>query len=445
MKFILLAFATIKAVEAAGHGSSVMPVQLGSRPFYLINEMADSQLKTDLENCAANTEKYAVSHWSIGHRGACLQFPEHTLESYSAALSQGAGIVECDVTFTKDKELVCRHAQCDLHTTTDVVTRSDMNTKCTTPWAPGVAPKCCTSDFTLVEIQTLCAKMDASVADAATAEEYIGGTSDWRTDLYSAGCHKVPTHGESIALIDGADAYFTPELKTPEVPMPFDGFTQEMYAQKMVDEYVAAGVPSEKVWVQSFLWDDVVYWINNAADFGAQAVALEGTYEAYDFNVTALDAHFKPIIDAGANFYAPPTWMLLDNVNNEFAASEFIKYAKDKGFKIITWTLERSGPLFAGGGWYFQSVNGEKDGDQSLIMSDGQVFEFLHAVQTEVGIEGIFSDWPATTTFYANCMNLGMRGSTDVGDNEGGSGSGIGAFHRSWAFAVVSLVALLVA
>ena len=24
----------------------------------------------------------------------------------------------------------------------------------------------------------------------------------------------------------------------------------------------------------------------------------------------------------------------------------------------------------------------------------------------DVGIEVIFSDWPATTTFYANCMDL---------------------------------------
>jgi glycerophosphoryl diester phosphodiesterase len=33
----------------------------------------------------------------------------------------GAGILECDVTFTRDRELVCRHAQCDLHTTTNIL------------------------------------------------------------------------------------------------------------------------------------------------------------------------------------------------------------------------------------------------------------------------------------------------------------------------------------
>jgi glycerophosphoryl diester phosphodiesterase len=33
----------------------------------------------------------------------------------------GAGILECDVTFTKDQKLVCRHAQNDLHTTTNIL------------------------------------------------------------------------------------------------------------------------------------------------------------------------------------------------------------------------------------------------------------------------------------------------------------------------------------
>lgn len=32
----------------------------------------------------------------------------------------GAGIIECDATFTKDKQLICRHAQKDLHTRTKV-------------------------------------------------------------------------------------------------------------------------------------------------------------------------------------------------------------------------------------------------------------------------------------------------------------------------------------
>ncbi len=116
------------------------------------------------------------SDFSIGHRGAAMQYPEHTFDSYKAGALQGAGIIECDVTFTKDKELVCRHSQCDLHTTTDVVTRPEMNAKCTVPFeaGSGVSPNCCTSDFTLEELKTLCAKMDSNGGvNATSAEAYV--------------------------------------------------------------------------------------------------------------------------------------------------------------------------------------------------------------------------------------------------------------------------------
>ena len=94
-------------------------VQVGPRPYYLVDDMQDGWLKQTLESCSEGP--FEKTDFSIGHRGAALQFPEHTKESYEAAARQGAGIVECDVTFTKDKELVCRHSQCDLHTTTNIL------------------------------------------------------------------------------------------------------------------------------------------------------------------------------------------------------------------------------------------------------------------------------------------------------------------------------------
>ncbi len=71
----------------------------------LVNNMDESPW-----NQAASAVKEGPFHrsdFSIGHRGAAMQFPEHTKESYLAAIQMGVGVVE-DVTFTKDKELVCR-------------------------------------------------------------------------------------------------------------------------------------------------------------------------------------------------------------------------------------------------------------------------------------------------------------------------------------------------
>jgi glycerophosphoryl diester phosphodiesterase len=34
------------------------------------------------------------------------------------------------------------------------------------------------------------------------------------------------------------------------------------------------------------------------------------------------------------------------------------------------------------------------------------MYEYIDALAQDVGVEGIFSDWPATVTYYANCMGL---------------------------------------
>jgi glycerophosphoryl diester phosphodiesterase len=45
----------------------------------------------------------------IGHRGASGYRPEHTLEAYALAISQGASYIEPDLVMTKDGELLARH------------------------------------------------------------------------------------------------------------------------------------------------------------------------------------------------------------------------------------------------------------------------------------------------------------------------------------------------
>ncbi len=135
------------------------PAQLGPRPFFLVDDMAPSLLRQELRACARETQQYTRRDLAIGHRGAPLQFPEHTRESYVAAARSGAGILECDVAFTKDKELVCRHAQNDLHTTTNILA-TPLAAKCTTPFEPATydatgklltpaRAECRTSDITL--------------------------------------------------------------------------------------------------------------------------------------------------------------------------------------------------------------------------------------------------------------------------------------------------------
>ena len=271
----LTALALAPTALLADAHSTPVPVEYGARPAYLVDKLPDGDLKDKLASCMGQTA--SKSDFSIGHRGAPLMFPEHTVQSNVAAARQGAGILECDVTFTADHELVCRHAQNDLHTTTNILV-SDLAEKCTTGFTAaageeGANAECRTSDITLAEFRTLTPKMDSADATATTAEDYQGGVASFRTQLYSDGADLM-THAESIELFKSLGAKFTPELKSPSVEMPHDGFSQEDYAQKMIDEYKAAGIPASDVWAQSFNLDDVLYWIKAEPEFGKQAVYL---------------------------------------------------------------------------------------------------------------------------------------------------------------------------
>jgi glycerophosphoryl diester phosphodiesterase len=42
----------------------------------------------------------------------------------------------------------------------------------------------------------------------------------------------------------------------------------------------------------------------------------------------------------------------------------------------------------------------------AAIHNDGDILITLDVLVKQVGILGIFSDWAATPTFYANCMDL---------------------------------------
>jgi glycerophosphoryl diester phosphodiesterase len=366
--------------------------------------MDESALKSTLLQCADGP--FAPSDFSIGHRGAALQFPEHTKESYLAAARMGAGIIECDVTFTQDRQLVCRHSQCDLHTTTNILAIPELAAKCRKPFTPydaatntPAAAECCTSDLTLAEFKSLCGKMDASNPNATTPEQFLGGTSSFRTDLYAT-CGSLLTHAESIELISSLGRKFTPELKEASVPMPYQGdYTQEAYAQQLIDEYKAAAIAPHKVFAQSFNRADVLYWLEREPAFGRQAVYLDSRVDTPE-GYSAAVAGMAELAAQGVRIVAPPTFALVMlDANGQIVPSDYALAAQRAGLELITWTLERSGPLQTGGGYYYQSVT-------DAIDNDGDTYVLLDVLARQVGVRGVFADWPATVTYYANCMGL---------------------------------------
>ena len=408
-----LLFGVFAAPPAFAQPADV-PVQLGPRPFYLVEQMRPSPLRDALKACAADTQTYHARDFSIGHRGAPLQFPEHTVESYEAAVRMGAGIVECDVTFTSDAELVCRHAQCDLHTTTNILT-TPLAEKCSVPFEPAVfgedgelespaTARCCASDLTLAEFKSLSGKMDAANEEATTIDEYLDGTAAFRTDLYATGGTLV-SHAESITAIAALGAKFTPELKGVTDGFGESGLTQASYARKMIEEYIAAGIPPEDVWPQSFDIEDIRFWLREFPHRARQAVFLDGRSPTELAEVPPPIAEFEALAGEGLNIIAPPMPTLLaTSGDGAIVPSEYAMNAKAAGLDIISWSLERSGRIDedvrpAGGAYYFDTTVEALDGD-------GDILRTVDVLAQDVGVIGLFSDWPATTTFYANCLGL---------------------------------------
>lgn len=401
-----MALSSLACADRGWRHSQDESIQLGPRPFYLVEGMDPGPLKDRLSQCKGGP--FYRTDFSIAHRGAPLQFPEHSDVAYEAGARMGAGVVECDVSFTKDGELVCRHSECDLHTTTDIVA-TPLNAKCSVPWSgpnQNPAPQCCTSDLTLAEFKTLHAKMDASNPAATTAAAFLKGTADWRTNLYT-GRANVLTLQESIALNEDLGVKHTPELKNAthqdRVDSVFGG--QAQYAQRMIDEFRRAGVNPRNVYAQSFNKDDVLYWIAHEPAFGRQAVYLD----SIDPTVTPAIprqtlAQLRELKQRGVKIIAPPFWALLA-VNNrgEVVPSDYARDIKSVGLDIIAWSFERADLRegAAKAGWYYLF-----DPQGKAIKKDSDMYKALDVLARQVRIRGIFSDWPATVTYYANCMDL---------------------------------------
>jgi glycerophosphoryl diester phosphodiesterase len=385
-----------------GQAGDVVAPKPDARPVALVAGLAPGPLKTQLTACLDNPVRR--TKFSLGHRGAPFRYPEHTRESYLAAAAQGAGVIECDVTFTRDKQLVCRHAQNDLHTTTDILL-TPLAAKCVKPFTPAqldaagklVTPasaECRTSELTLAEFRTLRGKHDGFDPRAVTVEQYVAGG---RTAANAEGASwgTLMTHADSIALFRQLGVQMVPELKQPAVPMPFDGMSQQDYAQRMLDEYKAAGVPASDVWPQSFSIDDIRYWIAREPAFARQAVYLEPAEQVRDLPAAAA---LQKLHAEGVHIWAPAIFALLAlDAKGDIVPSQAALDARKAGLELVTWSLERSGSLHAGdNGFYYQTIN-------PAITRESDMLRVLDVLARDVGVRAVFSDWPATASFYANC------------------------------------------
>jgi glycerophosphoryl diester phosphodiesterase len=174
--------------------------------------------------------------------------------------------------------------------------------------------------------------------------------------------------------------------------------SQQQFAQRLIDDYKTAGVPPSAVWPQSFNLADILYWIERDPEFGRQAVYLEDAESASQLPDAA---EFKRLHAQGVRIWAPPLFALLAlDDHGAIVPSPSARDARAAGLELVAWSLERSGPLGAGhNGWYYQTVD-------TALHNDSDVLKVLDVLARQAHVRAVFSDWPATTTFYANCTGL---------------------------------------
>ncbi len=105
------------------------------------------------------------------------------------------------------------------------------------------------------------------------------------------------------------------------------------------------------------------------------------------------------------------------DTDNKIVPSDHGHAAQRAGLDIITWTLERSGRIVEdvlegrGSSFYHRTTLDGPSGDGDILVT-------LEVLAQDVGIIGIFSDWPARVTYYANRMGLdgSGRGKSDDDD-----------------------------
>ncbi|TWO71994.1 glycerophosphodiester phosphodiesterase [Caenimonas sedimenti] len=342
----------------------------------------------------------------IGHRGASGERPEHTLEAYALAISQGADYIEPDLVLTKDGVLIARHEPM-LDGTTDVAAKFPASRK-TTRTMDGVATTAYfASDFTLAEIKTL----RAVQSNAARSKAFDGQFA-------------IPTLDEVIQLAKTESAKgraigIYPEIKHSTFHAAGLGFGANVFEDKLVAALHAAygNSADAPVFIQSFEVSNLQYLntktniklvqlidaddVNNDGSMSLVApyrqpydFVVKGdprtfadllTSTGLDFVKTYADAvgPWKPYLVKTVNDGVERTGNTTLTINDRRVdgSTGVIELAHQKGLRVHTWTFrnDASGYGFA---------DPQKEMEYYL----------------RLGVDGVFTDFPATGVAARSAM-----------------------------------------
>jgi len=241
----------------------------------------------------------------VAHRGASAYAPEHTVEAYRLAMTQGADFVEQDLAVTKDGVLVCIHDLTLERTTNveDVFPDRFADVKD----GPMAGRHWLVHDFTLDEIRRL---------DAGSwfGEQFAGA--------------RIPTFQEAIDLVRGRAGLY-PELKDPEFYRQRGVSPEALFAEALRKNALVAD-PKTPVILQSF--DETT--LRNAGKDIPQVPRV--------FLVAPQDA---ARLDAAEKVREIATWATGIGPNKVIVETQpsLVTWAHGAGLTVTPWTFRSSG------------------------------------------------------------------------------------------------------
>ena len=115
------------------------------------------------------------------------------------------------------------------------------------------------------------------------------------------------------------------------------------------------------------------------------------------------EPRLQPVPGAAEPPLGDPALLAVDEANARLVPSQYARDIKAAGLDIITWSFERAdlrrGAAF--GGFY-----AAYDPTGLVVKKDSDMYLALDALARDVEVLGVFSDWPATVSYYASCMGL---------------------------------------
>lgn len=135
--------------------------------------------------------------------------------------------------------------------------------------------------------------------------------------------------------------FISPCRKIPEIELPFQGdYSQEDFAQQVVDTFKEANIHPSRVWLQSFVPEDIFQWIENDPEFGRQAVYLDEradlTTEGYENAIASL----PDLAARGVKIIAPSIWQLItaNNETQKIVPSSYAIAARAAGLEVCRYS-----------------------------------------------------------------------------------------------------------